>query len=98
MNKHSPVSALSIERSVDVYTFSVLICFVKQIFSSDIYMADKTSIKGKDRDLESSIEAEEAFHSLHSPDLSLDGFIKHNKLLNGYAKLHKFKQSNWNND
>ena len=61
-------------------------------------MADKTYIKGKDRDLESSIEAVETFHGLHSPGLSPDGFITHNKLLNGYAKLHKFKQSNWNND
>ena len=44
------------------------------------------------------ISAEEIFHGLHSPGLSLEGFIAHNKLLNGYAKLHKFKQNNWAKD
>ncbi|MDH5388869.1 MAG: 30S ribosomal protein S12 methylthiotransferase accessory factor YcaO [Gammaproteobacteria bacterium] len=43
------------------------------------------------------VDSEETFHGLHSPGLSLDGFIAHNKLLDGYAKLHKFKQNNWNN-
>ncbi len=42
------------------------------------------------------ISGEENFHGLHSPGLSLEGFVAHNKLLNGYSKLHKFKQSNWN--
>jgi len=41
------------------------------------------------------INGEDNFHGLHSPGLSLDGFVAHNKLLKGYAKLHKFKQSNW---
>ncbi|MCK5262447.1 MAG: YcaO-like family protein [Gammaproteobacteria bacterium] len=44
------------------------------------------------------IDAEETFHGLHSPGLSLQGFIAHNKLLQGYAKLHKFKQNNWSNE
>ena len=44
------------------------------------------------------ISGEEIFHGLHSPGLSLKGFVAHNKLLNGYAKLHKFKQSNWSKE
>lgn len=31
------------------------------------------------------------FNGLHSPGLSLDGFLNHNKLLDVYAKLHKAK-------
>ena len=38
------------------------------------------------------LEGEEKFYGLHSPGLSLEGFIKHNKLLDGYAKLHKAKR------
>ncbi|MDH5711569.1 MAG: 30S ribosomal protein S12 methylthiotransferase accessory factor YcaO, partial [Gammaproteobacteria bacterium] len=41
------------------------------------------------------IKGKEIFHGLHSPGLSLDGFNAHKKLLEGYAKLHKFKQTNW---
>lgn len=41
------------------------------------------------------LEGEEKFYGLHSPGLSLEGFIMHNKLLNGYAKLHKAKIENW---
>ena len=41
------------------------------------------------------LEGTEVFHGLHSPGLSLDGFDNHKALLNCYAKLHKFKQSNW---
>ena len=41
------------------------------------------------------LEGSETFHGLHSPGLSLDGFDLHNELLKGYAKLHKFKLSNW---
>jgi len=41
------------------------------------------------------IEGEEVFYGLHSPGLSLQGFTTHNKLLEGYAKLHKAKQENW---
>ena len=41
------------------------------------------------------LEGEDKFYGLHSPGLSLDGFTTHNKLLEGYAKLHKAKQENW---
>jgi ribosomal protein S12 methylthiotransferase accessory factor len=41
------------------------------------------------------LDGTETFHGLHSPGLSLEGFELHNELLKGYAKLHKFKQSNW---
>ena len=41
------------------------------------------------------LEGEDKFYGLHSPGLSLQGFIAHNKLLDGYAKLHKAKQDNW---
>lgn len=44
------------------------------------------------------IEGNELFHGLHSPDLGLDGFIMHNKLLEGYARLHTFKCNNWIKD
>lgn len=43
------------------------------------------------------LDGREVFHGLHSPGLSLEGFELHNALLKGYAKLHKFKQSNWAN-
>jgi ribosomal protein S12 methylthiotransferase accessory factor len=42
------------------------------------------------------ISGEEKFFGLHSPGLSLDGFVMHNKLLEGYKKLHLAKQNNWN--
>ena len=41
------------------------------------------------------IEGKEIFHGLHSPGLSLQGFNTHKKLLEGYQKLHKAKQTNW---
>ncbi|MBL4712410.1 MAG: YcaO-like family protein, partial [Gammaproteobacteria bacterium] len=41
------------------------------------------------------IAGEENFFGLHSPGLSLDGFCTHNKLLEGYEKLHKAKLNNW---
>ncbi|MES0327414.1 MAG: 30S ribosomal protein S12 methylthiotransferase accessory factor YcaO [Gammaproteobacteria bacterium] len=41
------------------------------------------------------LEGAEIFHGLHSPGLSMDGFDNHQALLSCYAKLHKFKQSNW---
>jgi len=41
------------------------------------------------------LEGEDLFYGLHSPGLSLDGFVIHNKLLEGYAKLHKAKSENW---
>ncbi len=41
------------------------------------------------------VEGREKFHGLHSPGLSLDGFKTHAKLLEGYAKLHRAKMTNW---
>jgi len=41
------------------------------------------------------ISGKEKFFGLHSPGLSLDGFVMHNKLLEGYKKLHLAKQTNW---
>lgn len=41
------------------------------------------------------VEGREVFHGLHSPGLSLQGFELHNKLLEGYRKLHRAKQTNW---
>ncbi|MCW9015173.1 MAG: 30S ribosomal protein S12 methylthiotransferase accessory factor YcaO [Gammaproteobacteria bacterium] len=41
------------------------------------------------------IEGDAVFHGLHSPGLSLDGFNTHQKLLQGYQKLHRAKQNNW---
>jgi len=41
------------------------------------------------------IEGNKLFYGLHSPGLSLDGFNTHKKLLEGYRKLHKAKQTNW---
>ena len=41
------------------------------------------------------VEGVEKFHGLHSPGLSLQGFELHNKLLQGYQKLHQAKLTNW---
>ncbi len=41
------------------------------------------------------LEGKENFHGLHSPGLSLNGFEVHNKLLDGYRKLHRAKVENW---
>lgn len=41
------------------------------------------------------VSGKEKFFGLHSPGLSLDGFVIHNKLLEGYKKLHVAKQTNW---
>ncbi len=41
------------------------------------------------------IAGKENFFGLHSPGLSLDGFVTHQKLLDGYKKLHLAKQNNW---
>ncbi len=41
------------------------------------------------------ISGKENFFGLHSPGLSLDGFIMHQKLLEGYKKLHVAKTKNW---
>ena len=40
------------------------------------------------------ISQKEKFFGLHSPGLNLEGFVNHNKLLEGYAKLHKAKALN----
>ena len=40
------------------------------------------------------INADEVFYGLHSPGLSLEGFNKHQKLLEAYAKVHKAKTNN----
>lgn len=37
------------------------------------------------------VNQKELFHGLHSPGLSLEGFKTHQKLLDGYAKLHAAK-------
>ena len=41
------------------------------------------------------LEGEDMYYGLQSPGVSFDGFTAHNKLLEGYAKLHKAKQENW---
>ena len=37
------------------------------------------------------VETKVCFYGLHSPGLGLDGFVKHQTLLDGYAKVHKLK-------
>jgi ribosomal protein S12 methylthiotransferase accessory factor len=41
------------------------------------------------------IEKKVMFYGLHSPGLSLDGFEKHQSLLEGYAKVHQAKADHW---
>jgi len=41
------------------------------------------------------IEGKQHFYGLHSPGLSLEGFDRHEKLLEGYAKVHRAKQTHW---
>jgi len=41
------------------------------------------------------VSAKEVFHGLHSPGLSLEGFEKHQKLLEAYAKVQKAKRSHY---
>jgi ribosomal protein S12 methylthiotransferase accessory factor len=41
------------------------------------------------------VEGDKVFHNLHCPGLSLDGFGRHTKLLEGYQKLQNAKQNNW---
>ncbi len=69
------------ERALDDYTDSLRLMFNEQTLSSALDV-----ISGKDN-----------FSGLHSPGLSLDGFITHKKLLEGYKKLHIAKQNNWGN-
>jgi len=67
------------ERDYDDYTDSLNLMYGADIIATGIRL----------------LEGEEKFHGLHSPGLSLDGFNTHKKLLDGYAKLHKAKQTNW---
>ncbi len=41
------------------------------------------------------LEGRELFFGLHSPGLGLEGFQRHQTLLEAYAKTHKAKQSHW---
>jgi len=41
------------------------------------------------------LTAKQQFFGLHSPGLSLKGFKTHNKLLEGYAKVHQAKEDHW---
>lgn len=41
------------------------------------------------------VEGISIFHDLHCPGLSLKGFDRHTKLLEGYTKLQQAKQNNW---
>ena len=66
-------------RKLDDYTDSLKLMFGEQTLSDCLEV-----ISGK-----------ENFFGLHSPGLSLDGFVTHQKLLDGYKKLHLAKQNNW---
>jgi ribosomal protein S12 methylthiotransferase accessory factor len=65
--------------------------------SFDDYISSLSLMYGEEtaRDCIDIVEGREVFHGLHSPGLSLDGFHLHNKLLEGYRKLHRAKQVNW---
>ena len=67
------------QRPLDSYTDSLTLLFDEETLANALAV-----ISGK-----------ENFFGLHSPGLSLDGFIAHNKLLAGYEKLHHAKQNNW---
>ncbi len=41
------------------------------------------------------VSGEARFDGLHSPGLSLEGFERHQRLLEGYAKLHRAKAAHW---
>lgn len=41
------------------------------------------------------VSGESRFDGLHSPGLSLEGFERHRRLLEGYAKLHRAKAAHW---
>ncbi len=68
-------------RELEYYTDSLKLMFGEQTLSDCLDV-----ISGK-----------ENFFGLHSPGLSLDGFVTHQKLLDGYKKLHVAKQNNWQN-
>jgi len=67
------------ERNIDDYTDSLKLMFEQQTLSNCINV----------------ISGDENFFGLHSPGLSLEGFVTHQKLLDGYKKLHLAKQNNW---
>ena len=67
------------QRELDDYTDSLKLMFDEQTLSDCLDV-----VSGK-----------ENFFGLHSPGLSLDGFTTHQKLLDGYKKLHSAKQNNW---
>lgn len=58
---------------------------LKQMFGDEVYEKAQATVEGEDN-----------FPGLHSPGLSLEGFETHNRLLDGYRKLHLAKQNNWN--
>jgi len=67
------------ERHIEEYTDSLKLLFDEQTLANCMKV----------------ISGEENFFGLHSPGLSLDGFATHQKLLEGYKKLHLAKQNNW---
>lgn len=67
------------ERQLEDYTDSLILLFDEQTLKNGLAV-----VSGK-----------ENFFGLHSPGLTLEGFISHNKLLAGYEKLHIAKQNNW---
>ena len=67
------------KRNLDDYTDSLKLMFSEQTLSDCLDV----------------ISGQENFFGLHSPGLSLDGFVTHQKLLDGYKKLHLAKQNNW---
>ncbi len=69
------------QRELEDYTDSLKLMFGEQTLSDCLDV-----VTGK-----------ENFFGLHSPGLSLDGFVTHQKLLEGYKKLHLAKQNNWQN-
>ena len=43
------------------------------------------------------IEGREHFYGLHTPGLGLEGFTRHQGLLEGYAKVNRAKETHWQN-
>jgi hypothetical protein len=41
------------------------------------------------------VSGKQVFFGLHTPDLGLEGFHAHGKLLEGYKKLHRAKKQYW---
>ncbi|PHS27248.1 MAG: 30s ribosomal protein S12 methylthiotransferase accessory protein YcaO [Methylophaga sp.] len=61
------------------------------------YLAGLEKLYGKQNAAEglAIVEGNTIFHDLHCPGLSLEGFERHTKLLEGYIKLQAAKQNNW---